>query len=208
MDVLNRAGMELLTAKQWDLTETVEIQAMPGEDIIRAPRGWTRIAAATGNNQDSCVRAVALRRIDELRAADPDLDVGVWYIAPDTAPANSPDTDPGLGLRIYPTPTVKGEPTLRMRGVQGWATFTSSNLDLKPSLPSQFHFALYLACMCTAIETHDPSAGPAPERGLLSQAIENLWSQDQDSFDDAGELLGGVDTMHTTVEQFRIDWGN
>ena len=210
VDVVNRAGQELINARQWDfwLRERYDAAAVVGQDYIALPRGWQQVFGVISKDPGRFIEVCTLARFEEIRTrvlVEPNMPWR-WRIALDTVPVESPDTTPRLGYRVWPTPTQAGLPTIRARGRKGWAPFSSTSLTLKPTLPDQWHPALFLAVQCVAVETLRPADGPAPERPLLEQAIEKLWENEQDMETDAGELRGGVDDMRDPMDARVVDW--
>jgi len=209
-DVINRAGTELLNSRAWDLClrDREDVAAVAGQDFIPCPRGWTKVLQVVSATAGRYIDVVTLDRFEEVRTrvlVEP-TQPWRWRVALDSVPAETPDTSPRLGYRIWPTPTAAGQPTLRMRGIATWVDFNAQNLSLRPSLPKQWHPALYLAICATAAETLQPAMGPAPERRLLEDAIEKLWETEQEAETDAGELRGGVDDMTDPIDARVVDW--
>jgi hypothetical protein len=213
IDVLNRAGMELLEAREWteSLNDTWTLRAKKGEDFIAFPREVVRmngtIKTANARERVELIGLAELRRKAQRNDLPTDTDNLLWYAAPDGRRGPTPADAAERGLRLFPTPSTDDSPTLYISGSRGWRPFTETNLEQKPSICEHWHRAYFLAVCCVAQETKAPEDGPAPERPALEAAIEALWRHEEAAVTDMGELKGAVDRMYE-IEELPVDWNN
>jgi hypothetical protein len=213
VDVLNRAGLELLQARPWgpSLDDEWTIRAKKNQDFIPFPPEVVRINSEIRTPSTS--ERVQMRGKTEVRKMQQRNDMAtsssnmLWTVALHGRRGATPNDAAQRGLLIFPTPIEDDSPTLLIAGTRGWRPFTLTTLDQKPSLCEQWHNAYFLAVCCVAIETKSPEEGEAPERKRLGDAIEALWQEEQDTVTDMGELRGAVDRMDEQ-DPFPVDWNN
>lgn len=190
-DIVNMAGREFVGKHAWSWLEEGEanVLAAANQEYIELPRDFVSIISCYAQNAAQQVVRVLPRDRLEYYKANENLTgtSGYWYLCFDAGIMQASASGAPVPVApVWPTPTVRGEPALRIVYERGWWPVLPTEGGTVPKIGSWAEEAFATLCEAKAYERlHDT---PSSQRPVFESLLRDAIAKDEQRCENVGQV--------------------